>query len=94
VGLKVLDDTSFRKMIKMVLWPDLAKYSNGSWPLFLHLPMNDSHFGYKQKLLIKNIGKIRPFPLIAQFFLAIPSQIPHSKKVGQGEPIPNLLWVF
>jgi hypothetical protein len=56
--------------------------------------MNDSHFGYKQKFLIKNIGMIRPFPLIAQFFLAMPSQIPHSKKVGQGEPIPKFLWVF
>jgi len=30
---------------------------------------------------------------MAQFFLAIPSQIPHSKKVGQGEQVVYLCLV-
>jgi len=37
------------------LYLDLAKSSMGQLQFFIHVPMNDHHFGYKQKFLKKTL---------------------------------------
>jgi hypothetical protein len=53
--------------------------------------MNDSHFGYKQKFLIKTLER---FGHSHPIFSGNPFPNPSLKKGGQGEPTPKFLWVF
>jgi hypothetical protein len=47
--------------------PDLTKYSYGLLPIFVHLAMDDDHFGYKQKFLQERhwfkLTLVRPIPI-------------------------------
>ncbi len=55
----------------------------GSMPLFLHLPMNDSHFGYKQKFLIKKIWKDSAIPIDSPiyFWQSLPKSLTQKRWV-------------
>jgi hypothetical protein len=44
-------------MIKDLYFIDLAKSSQGRLPLFLHLPMDESHFGCQKKKKKKKKNK-------------------------------------